>query len=317
MKYKGELVGLSYARSYKEIEMWKNFLETLKVKYKVSSLALNKAAEIGQQRFRYAQEYCYTRKVTLGEYVNLVENEGCNILLVASRVVEGNIKCNTTRYVPLQISEYYKDEGIKVIDAPVSTDERKARQQLYKLAEYFSDEELLIENAVEQWFANPKVSKRKKGIDKDKINIFFMGGAPFHFSFSDPESYMTRYLREHLDVNVVGPKSASEEKNVRVYRDAYKRVYHDNLINCDREAYWARPAVLATYLNVKDNIDGVIFVRDKYCTCKMEELDLIHEIINKEGCPNIVVDYREESRSSIETVLETFIEMIKLGRKAQ
>ena len=80
-------------------------------------------------------------------------------------------------------------------------------------------------------------------------------------------------------------------------------------------AYWERPTILGTLLNVKDEIDGVIFVRDKYCVCKIEEIDLLKQIVDKEKLPFIVIDYREENRVTTETVLETFVEMLRMRRQ--
>lgn len=314
-EYAGELVGISYARSYKELDMWKRFLDVLEVNYIISDKNLDDAANLASERFRYAGDYCFTRRATLGEYIFLVEEKNCQILLVASRVVEGNTKCNTTRYVPLQIAGYYSEKEIRVIDAPISTDEKVSRMELYKLGKQFSDDEIKIQRAIDSWFT-PKTSvKKRKGIKKDSVNLFFIGGAPFHFSFSDPNSYMTRYLRDRLGVNVVGPKSASEIKNFKIFREAYRTVYPSNLVLPDRQAYWVRENILASYLNVRDEIDGVVFVRDKYCTCKIEEINLLHQIIEKDNCPNIVVDYREEARTTVETTLEAFIEMIKMKRR--
>lgn len=314
MKYNNQLVGISYSRSYKELDMWKRFLNALEVNYCISDINLNEAVELATDNFIYANEYCFTRKATLGEYLYLVNEKKCEIILVAARVVEGNIKCNTTRFMAPQISEYFGDK-VYVIDSAITTDISLASQQLKTLASFFSSDEEKIQKAIDAWFLKDLPKKSKKGIKDGCINILFIGGAPFHFSFSDQESYMTRYLRDKLSVNVIGPKTSSEIKNPNIYRKAYKRIYNNNIFYQDRNSYWVRSVVLASYYAVKDKIDGVIFVRDKYCTAKIEEIDLLQKIIEEDKCPSIIVDYRAEARTSVETVLETFVEMLEWKRK--
>ncbi|MCR5753924.1 MAG: hypothetical protein K6G30_03780 [Acetatifactor sp.] len=304
------LVGMSYARSFKELGRWKAFLNELGIDYVISDKNLHEAAASADKRFRYSQEYCFTRRATLGEYVYLVEEVGCNILMAASRVVEGNAKCNTIRYVPAQIAEYYREKNIKVIDACISTNKTKAFEQLKCVARYLVDDEERIVNAASAWLEYAQENVKKRVLVEGAPTIFIIGSASFHFSLEGP-SYMTRYLTEKLNVNLVGPKTASDKKNAKIYREAYAKVYHKNLLNVDRMTYWDRPTILGTLLNVKESIDGVIFVRDKYCACKIEEVDFLQQIIDRENIPNIVIDYREENRTTTETILETFVEMIR------
>ncbi len=307
------LVGISYARTYKILARWEAFLKVLDVPYHVSDMDLHDAAAIADKRFIYAREYCFTRRATLGEYVNLVEEVGCNVLLTGCQLVEGNEKCNTIRYVPTQIAEYYKDRDVTVIDACISTNAKVAGNQLEKIALCFTEDKELAQKAVEAWFA-VKETKQSPIIHFDnEPTIFMVGSAAFHFNIAG--SYMTRFLNEKLRANIVGPESASKTKNSLIYREAYKKIYHKNIINIDRVAYWERPTILGTLLNVKDEIDGVIFVRDKYCVCKIEEIDLLKQIVDKEKLPFIVIDYREENRVTTETVLETFVEMLRMRRQ--
>lgn len=304
------LVGMSYARTFKDLGRWQAFLNELGIDYVISNKDLHEATMIADKRFRYSQDYCFTRRATLGEYVYLIEDVGCNVLITGSRVVEGNAKCNTIRYVPSQIAEYYRDRNIMVIDACISTNEKKAFEQLKNVASYLIKYEEVAEKAALAWLQYKGEEVKKRAIWEGVPTLFIIGSASFHFSLDGP-SYMTRYLSEKLKVNLIGPKNASKEKNSKVYREAYGKIYHKNIVNADRTAYWERPTILGTFLNVKNSVDGVVFVRDKYCTCKIEELDILQRIVEKENIPNIVIDYREENRTTTETMLETFVEMVK------
>ena len=122
---------------------------------------------------------------------------------------------------------------------------------------------------------------------------------------------MTRYLVTKHDVNLIGPKTASDQKDVRIYMKAYKYLFTDYIDSPDQNSYWFRASVMASYMMVKDKIDGVIFTRDKYCTAKIEEIDLLQSVIQKDNIPNIVIDYRYESKTTVETVVDTFVEMLK------
>ena len=247
------LVGLSYARSYKELARWKLFLDELNVKYCISDMDLRSAAEVGDKVFRYAADYCFTRRATLGEYINLVENKQCIVLLTASRYVEGNVKCNTIRFVPTQIAEHYRDRDITVLDACISTREEIAKKQLMDVAKYFSEDKDKIEEAASKWL-NYKSQNKKTNIEKgDKITIFIFGSAPFHLSCNSA-GYMNNFLTDKLGVYIVDAKNASEIKNSKCFRKAYKLLNHNNLLNTDRQMYWERPTVLSAFFNVMDEV---------------------------------------------------------------
>ena len=140
------VVGTSYARSYKEIKKWSNFFETIGIELLLPNITIENAVKIANDNFKYASEYCYTRKATLGEYVKLAQ-DGCDILLVISRVDNINNPCNTTRYLAAQLNEFFNNTK-RIIDCQIS--KNNERKQLNNLARLLGiTDDLIIDNAIE------------------------------------------------------------------------------------------------------------------------------------------------------------------------
>ena len=58
-------------------------------------------------------------------------------------------------------------------------------------------------------------------------------------------------------------------------------------------------------------VDGIIFVRDCYCNAGIEEINILQNIVKDMKIPSIIVNYNLEAQSSVETSLETFVEMLE------
>ena len=304
-------VGISYARSYKEIDKWKEFFRILQVEYQLPTIDVNQAVEIAKREFRYSDEYCFTRKATLGEYISLV-NDGCDTLVVISRIDNINNPCNTTRYVAAQIEEYYNKQ-IRVIDCQISCNNQKKvlKELAYKLGIY---DDVIIEKAIIGFCDIKNVAGTKKEIVKNKINLLFLGGAPFLFSFSNTNTYMTKFLTEKLNVNIIGPKNLMDLRTNDDYIYGKNRIYNREL-DCEYdEDFWPRKKIMAAIKQFMPMIDGVLLVRDKYCMGKMEEVDYFSKVLQNDDVRYLVVDYSMESQTTVETLLETFVQMIELEK---
>ena len=303
-------IGISYARTFKEIDRWKEFSRDLGIELVTADITLDDAVKLANGVFRYSKEYCYTRKATLGEYLWLWEH-GVRELLVVSRYVKGNNPCNTTRYLAAQLYEYLPD--VHIID--VQIEKETEDKVLVEFAKKYSNDNTSVKNALQTWHDYKPKKKNKVQLLKDKPNILFLGGAPFLFSYTNKNTYMTNFLLR-LGVNLVGPKDFLELQESQERLKGLERISGVEYIGEDfQECFWPREKIMASIYQLKNRIDGVILVRDKYCMGKMEEVDFFKKIIDKENIPSIVVDYRSEAIYSTMTLLETFVEMIKWREK--
>lgn len=306
------IVGTSYARSYKEINKWISFFETLNIKLVIPNITLEHAVKKANDNFKYANEYCYTRKATLGEYVKLAE-EGCDTLLLISRIDSINNPCNTTRYLAAQLNEFFKGSK-RVIDCQITKENEKS--QLYKLAKIFDvvDEEKIYD-AYQNFLKTENKKATNRNIDSSKINLLFLGGAPFLFSFSNLNTPMTNFLVNQLNVNIIGPKNIVESRTPEDYNYGLNRTYNCELEREFTECFWPRNKILAAIHQLNKLVDGIILVRDKYCMGKMEEVEYFSLYLANENIPYLVVDYSNEAQTTYETMLETFVEMLEWRKK--
>ncbi len=308
------VVGTSYARSYKEIKKWSNFFETIGIELLLPNITIENAVKIANDNFKYASEYCYTRKATLGEYVKLAQ-DGCDILLVISRVDNINNPCNTTRYLAAQLNEFFNNTK-RIIDCQIS--KNNERKQLNNLARLLGiTDDLIIDNAIEAFINTENRKATNRSIDIGKINLLFLGGAPFLFSFSNVNTPMTKYLVERLNVNIIGPKNIMEGRSEEDYEYGKKRIYNSELPKEYTECFWPREKITAAIHQFKNIIDGVLLVRDKYCMGKMEEVEYFSLYLENEKIPYLVVDYSTEAQTTFETMLETFIEMLEWRKECE
>lgn len=282
------------------------------IKLILPSITIEDAVKKANDNFRYASEYCYTRKATLGEYIKLAEEE-CDFLLVISRIDNINNPCNTTRYIAAQLNEYFNNSK-KIIDCQISKSNEEL--QLKKVAQKLGIRDAeRIDDAIKKFKNTENRKATIKTLDDSKINLLFLGGAPFLFSFSDISTPMTKYLVERLNVNIIGPKNIMEKRTTEDYSYGCNRIYESELASEYTECFWPRKKIAAAIHQFREVIDGVLLVRDKYCMGKMEEVEYFSLCLENEKIPYLVVDYSVEAQTTFETMLETFVEMLDWKKK--
>lgn len=305
-------VGMSLERSPGSIKKWKTFFEVLGVECIVSDLQPEKAAKKAEKVFKYCMDYCFFRKSCLGQYIDLIE-KGIKILIVPVKIKDEHLACNSSRFMATELAEYYRDE-IAVVNAKIYTSDKKMID-IRRIAELFCDSEILIERALSVW-KNKGEHRKNVFLDsgnyyKKDITVMVIGKINHFFDYTDINSPMMRYLTKKIGVKVVDPENVPHS-DYRAFKKAYRIINDAKLLLRDnRDTYWPEEYIMTSVCASKEYVDGIIFVRDCYCNAGIEEINLLQSIIKNMGIPSIIINYNLEAQSSVETSLETFIEMLE------
>lgn len=309
-------VGMSFERSPGSIKKWVKFFEILGVECIVSDLQPEQAAKKAEKVFKYSLDYCFFRKSCLGQYVDLIER-GIKVIIVPVKIKDGHLACNSSRFMATEVAEYYHNE-VSVVNAMIYTSDKKMID-LRRIAELFSDSENLIEEALSIWENNGEhrinaflESNRKY---KKDLTVMVIGKINHFFDYTTLDSPMLRYLTDKIGVKVVDPENVPHDK-FSCMKKAYRVLNGANLkLRDNRDTYWPEEYIMTSVFASKDYVDGIIFVRDAYCNAGIEEINILHNIIKGMKIPSIIVNYNLESQSSVETSLETFVEMLEWKKK--
>ena len=312
--YRGQTVGMARERSPGSIKDWAKFLSVLQVPLQISELAVEKAAELSTRHFRSSSDYCFFRKSCLGQYVNLVQDFGCRLILVPVKKKPGLLSCNASRFMATEVAHYFDELNVTVVNCPVSTERSARLAELRRVAEYFRprDQEL-IESALA---TVPKTAHRRTNVydiskGPHQLTIMQIGKVNRFFDYTDPSSPVEKFLADKLNVRIVDPETVGGRK-IGQYRRAVELVRQaKHALPRNRESYWPEHLVAHSLLSVRDRIDGVVLVRDCFCNAGIEEINVLERIVRQIGLPQLTIAYNPRSQSNVETALETFVEMVR------
>lgn len=305
-------VGMSFERSPGSISKWKKFFEVLGVECVVSDLKPEEAAKKAEKVFKYSMDYCLFRKSCLGQYIDLIER-GIENIIVPVKIKDAHLACNSSRFMATELAEYYKGK-INVFNAMIYTSEKKM-VDIRRIAEAFSDSQNDIEAAMEIWRGKSETRKNvfleENREYKKNVNVLVVGKINHFFDYTNKNSPMIRYLTNKIGVKVLDPENVpyigfKELKQAHSIVNNAKLMFRDN-----RDTYWPEDYIIAAIVSYAEEIDGVIFVRDCYCNAGIEEINVLQSIVKRMGIPNTIINYNLEAQSSIETSLETFVEMLE------
>lgn len=306
-------VGMSLERSPGSIKKWKKFFEILGVECIVSDLQPEKAAKKAEKVFKYCMDYCFFRKSCLGQYIDLIER-GVKTIVVPVKIKDGHLACNSSRFMATELAEYYKDD-ITVFNAMIYTSDKKLID-IRRIAEAFSDSPEIIEKAMDIWRGKGETRKNvflanEEKVYKKDISVLVVGKINHFFDYTDINSPMIKYLTDKIGVKVIDPENVPYI-GFKELKKAYKIVNEVKLQFVDnRDTYWPEEFIIASIIAHGAFIDGVIFVRDCYCNAGIEEVNILQNIVKRMDIPSVIINYNLEAQSSIETSLETFIEMLE------
>jgi predicted nucleotide-binding protein (sugar kinase/HSP70/actin superfamily) len=306
-------VGLSLERSPGSIGKWKKFFEILGVECAVSDLQPEKAAKKAEKVFKYSLDYCFFRKSCLGQYIDLIER-GIKTIVVPVKIKDGHLACNSSRFMATEVAEYYRTE-VDVINAMMYTSDKKMTD-LRNIAELFCNDEETIEKALEVWRSTERETRKNVFLSEDRkfkrdITVMVVGKINHFFDYTDATSPMMRYLAERLGVKVVDPENVPHS-DFKDFKKAYRTVHEVGLsFKKNRDTYWPEEYIVTSMYSSQNFVDGIIFVRDCYCNAGIEEINILQNIVKDMKIPSIIVNYNLEAQSSVETSLETFVEMLE------
>lgn len=255
--------------------------------------------------------YCFFRKSCLGQYIDLVE-KNIQTIFVPVKIKDNYLVCNSSRFMATEIAEFYKNK-ITVVNADMYTSSKKL-DEIGKVARLFCDDEEKIEKALALW--NTPEGKRKNAFtnqvkDNRKPTIMVIGKINRLFDYTDKDSPCMKYLVDKLKVNVVEPEN-EPHSDILLFKKAYKLVHESKLmLEKNRKSYWPEEYIVSSIISNKDKMDGIIFVRDCFCNSGIEEINLLQNIVKELKIPSLIINFNLESQSSVETAMETFVEMLE------
>lgn len=305
-------VGMSLERSPGSIKKWVEFFDILGVKCVISDLQPEKAAQKAERVFKYSLDYCFFRKSCLGQYVDLIE-KGIKTIIIPVKIKDGHLACNSSRFMATEVAEYYRDK-VTVINVYSYTSEKKM-EDLRRIAMMYCDSQETIEKALSVW-ENRRESRKNAFLNSGKqykknLTLMVIGKINHFFDYTSLDSPMMRYLTEKIGVKVVDPENVPHD-NLSCMKKAYRLINGADLrIKNNRESYWPEEYILTSVLASQNVVDGILFVRDAYCNAGIEEINILQNIIKELKIPSLIVNYNLEAQSSIETSLETFVEMLE------
>lgn len=312
--YESRKVGITDARTSPTMLFWEKFFEILNIEPMVSDLSSVEAINKASKYMSNNEQSCLFRKIDFGQHIDLIE-KGCNCLILPSTRTKNMLTCNSSRFMAEYISRYKKD--IDVLNFRIHMDDYEMQKsELVKLAEYFTNDKEKINEIVLAW---PNTfDEKNKFLNNNscgKTNLLIIGRIYHYFDYRRSDSPYINILSKKLNCNILTLTDITNN-SIRFYKDAYKKVieyypyWRDNV-----ERYWNLTYIFRAIMAGKNSIDGIIFVKDPWCESAKEEATIIVDLINNMNIPYYLLDFNVESMSSIDTVLESFVEMLLLRRK--
>lgn len=307
-------VGISMIRSARRgyiEDFWSTFFSVLEVDYEVSELDLLSAYEKGKNFYGSANAFCMFRCLDAGQHVNLIE-KGCNCLILLSQRENGKRACSTENYVATHLSIKYPD--VKIIDFFLhSTDKNIRNEEITKLCRYFTNDSEKINTIINAWPDDYVDRNQYLEHKNNRINLFVLGDMYYFLNPRMKGSLYVDYLQNKLNCNIITPTDY-ENRSISQYKKAYKIARELVPANAgDFEHYW-RTVKLVHIVDVltseRQHIDGVLVVSDIWCEMFKEEIPAILKLLEMLGLPYYNLIFNMDSLSTIDTILESFIETL-------
>lgn len=306
-------IGLTEARIGPTKLFWDHFFSILKINPIISHLDPMVAIEKAKKFFQNNNSYCLFRQVDMGQHISLIE-QGCNCLIIPSTRTENMLTCNSSRFMAEHLSLMYPD--IDILNFRVHLDDKeKRRLDIINLAKYFTNDNKIIEKILDSWpdcfLEHNSFSKR----EEKKVNLLIIGRIYYLFDYRNISSPYINILHKKLNCNILTLLDIAD-LSVGSYKNAYKKVksnypYWSHNI----ERYWNQNFIMRALMTGRKKIDGVIFVKDPWCEAAREESPLIINFLRETKLPFYLLDFSLDSLSTIDTILESFIEMILFRKR--
>lgn len=307
-------IGISQIRSARRgyIEsFWDDFSDILELDIVKSNLDLMSSYEKGKQFYGSANSYCMFRCLDAGQHVDLIE-QGCNCLILLSQREHDKRACSTENYIGEHLAVKYPN--VKIINFFLHSDDRALQnEEIIKLCNYFTDDRDKIDRVVNAWPSNIIDGNRYLSHKKDRLNLLIIGDMYYFLNPRMPNSVYVDFLQNKLNCNIITPTDYAERSLInykKAYIQAQKLV---PIFQSDFEHYWKkikRIHIVDVLINEKENIDGVLIVSDIWCEMFKEEIPCIISLIEKLEIPYYNLVFNLNSLSTIETILESFIETL-------
>ena len=308
-------VGISQIRSARRgyIEnFWDVFSSVLDIDLVKSNLDLMSSYEKGKNFYGSSNAFCFFRCLDAGQHVNLIE-QGCSCLILLSQREVGKRACSTENYVAEHLSIKYPN--IKIINFFLHADDRKLQVlEITQLCKYFTSDTNKIEKIIEAWPKTIVDGNRYLEHKEKRINLLILGDMYYFLNPRMEGSLYVDYLQERLNCNIITPTDY-EERSFLNYKDSYQKIKKliPAIQQSEFEHYWQkikRIHIVDVLLTEQTKIDGVLIVSDIWCEMFKEEIPCIIKLLEEIDMPYYNLIFNIDSLSTIETVLESFIETL-------
>ncbi|MEW5907951.1 MAG: acyl-CoA dehydratase activase-related protein [Patescibacteria group bacterium] len=300
------VVSFPYIGKYTSV--FKDFLESLDIKVILPPKITDKTIKIGT---KYSSEMmCFPYKVTLGNFIELLENHPEIDYLI---MYDSQGRCRFRHYHILQ-KQMLEKLGFK--KAKMLALNYKTLLKLPKTINHKLNTVRIIKNYYELYKKIKQISKHKE-FSKNKPNILIIG--EIYTSLEPTINYFIEERLENLGVNFINSVDLFSflKDNIKYLTFGYgvgSKYY------LQARSYFNGPlgghgieniASLLEYLD--KGIDGVIWLRPLSCMPETTVDPIIKNISQEKNIPLLTFDIDESNFAlNIETRLETFIEQVKL-----
>lgn len=307
-------IGITDARTGPTKIYWDRFFSILEIEPLVSNIDTIVAIEKSKAYLESNNCYCLFRHIDLGQHISLIE-QNCNCLIIPSTRTDNMLTCNSSRFMSEHLSMSFPE--VDVLNFRIHMDDKeKQKNEIVNLSKYFTDDAEKIDQLVNSWPNSfPEQNCFYQNEKKREINILIIGRIYYFFDYRNINSPYINILHKKLNCNILTLTDISD-LSAFAYKNAYKKLkeyfpyWHKNV-----ERYWNQNFVLRALMTGYQKIDGVLFVKDPWCESAKEEAPLIIKILQEMELPYYLLDFNLDSLSSIDTVLESFVEMLLFRRR--
>lgn len=312
-------VGISKIRSARRgyiEDFWNVFSTVLEIDFVVSDLDIMSSYEKGKHFYGSSNAFCMFRCLDAGQHIDLIER-GCNCLILLSQRETGKRACSTENYIGEHLSVKYPD--IEIINFFLHSDSRLLQiEEINRLCNYFTDDKNKINKIIDAWPSKIIDGNRYLNHKKNRINLLIIGDMYYFLNPRMQNSLYVDFLQDKLNCNIITPTDY-EERGLANYKNAYKQAQKlVPVLNSNFEHYWKkikRLHIIDVLVSEKDNIDGVLIVSDIWCEMFKEEIPCVIKLLEELNIPYYNLVFNLNSLSTIETILESFVETLVDRRK--
>lgn len=297
---------------------WNVFGRVLGIDIIFSDLPIREAYDKGKSFLNNSNTYCFFRYLDVGQHIDLIDKGVKTIILLSVR--ETNKKtCNSENYVAEHLSMRFPQ--VKFINFVLHSDDKNLRDhEIAELVSYFSDSSEKIKIIQQAWpdsyidcnkyLTGTSLVESNKHGKLNKVNLLIVGDMYWFLNPRMENSPYVDMLSKKLNCNILTPPDIVDNSE-EAYALAQKTIQENMPFKYEEfDHYWKRIHLIRAIVSGYNKIDGVLLVSDIWCEMFKEEIPLVIKLLKQLDIPFYNLLFNVNNLSTIETILETFVETL-------